>query len=218
MVLSRENDMTKKALIMVDLQNDFCLGGSLAVPGGDDIVPLANQLQAHFDCIIATQDWHPHDHTSFAANHSGQGVGDIIEIEHIQQILWPVHCVQASNGAKFHPALNVAKINKIFHKGVDKNIDSYSAFFDNAHLRSTGLADYLREHDIEEVYLIGLATDYCVKYSALDAAHLGFNVYVIKDACRAVELKAGDAEAAFAEMQSAGVTLIEVADIVLTTQ
>lgn len=207
-----------KALLMVDLQNDFCHGGSLAVPGGDEVIPLANQLQETFDHVIATQDWHPHDHTSFAANHASYSVGDVIEVEHIQQILWPVHCVQNTKGAEFHGDLHIDKIKKIFHKGTDKNIDSYSAFFDNAHLKSTGLVDYLREQQIDEVYIMGLATDYCVKFSALDAAHLGLKVYVIQDACRAVKLHEDDEAQAFAEMKAAGVTLITVDDIVLATQ
>lgn len=206
--------MTKKnALIMVDLQNDFCPGGSLAVTAGDALIPLANELQAHFDLIIATQDWHPKDHTSFATNHAGHAVGDKIVIEGLSQVLWPVHCVQGSEGAQFHPQLDKQKISHIVYKGIEKTIDSYSAFFDNAHLRSTGLGDYLRKEQVDTVYIMGLATDYCVKYSALDAAHLGFHVYVIKDACRGVELAAGDVALALHDMQAAGVNLIQVNDI-----
>lgn len=200
---------TKKALIMVDLQNDFCTGGSLAVPEGEKVVPIANQLQSKFDLVVATQDWHPHDHMSFAVNHPGYGVGDQIIVDEIPQILWPSHCEQNTKGAEFHPDLNTQAIARIVHKGIDKKIDSYSAFFDNAHRRSTGLGDYLKSESVQEVYIIGLATDYCVKYSSLDAVHLGFTVYVIADACRGVELNPGDTDRAFAEMQAAGVKLIQ---------
>lgn len=205
----------KKALILIDLQNDFCRGGSLAVPEGDQVISLANQLQHHFDIIVATQDWHPHDHASFAANHPGHQVGHMITWNGVQQVLWPIHCVQGTSGAEFHPNLNIEKVNNIFHKGVDKNIDSYSAFFDNAHLRATGLGDYLKDKQVQDVYIMGLATDYCVKFSALDAKELGFNVYVIEDACRGVELKTGDIAKSLDEMQKAGIKLILTKDIFL---
>jgi nicotinamidase/pyrazinamidase len=205
----------KKALIMVDLQNDFCKGGSLAVPGGDDVVPLANELQSHFDLVVATQDWHPRDHMSFASNHHGHKAGEILEVNGMAQVLWPDHCIQHTKGAEFHPLLRTEAVHKVVHKGVDKKIDSYSAFFDNAHLRSTGLVDYLRHEQVADVYIMGLATDYCVKYSALDAQHSGFKVYVIKDACRGVELKPGDSEQAFQEMRAAGVTLVNSRDLLV---
>lgn len=197
----------KTALIIVDLQNDFCPGGSLAVPEGDAIVPLANQLQSCFDIVVATQDWHPSDHMSFASNHIERSVGDVIEVNHIQQILWPAHCVQGTRGAEFHPDFNL-KYDKKILKGIDKTIDSYSAFFDNAHLRSTGLGDYLKAEGVTKIYIMGLATDYCVKYTCLDALHLGFDVFVIEDACRGVELKQGDIAHAFEEMQTAGAKLV----------
>ncbi|RDI48800.1 bifunctional nicotinamidase/pyrazinamidase [Aquicella lusitana] len=203
----------KKALIMVDLQNDFCEGGHLAVPGGDEVIPLANQLQDYFDLVVATQDWHPQDHMSFASNHPAYGIGDVIVVDEIPQVLWPDHCVQHSKGAEFHPDLNTQKIEKIFHKGTDKKIDSYSAFFDNAHRRSTGLGEYLRSKEIEDVYIMGLATDYCVKYSSLDAAHLGFNVYVIEDACRGVELNPGDVARSWEEMRESGAHVVHSSDI-----
>lgn len=205
--------MVKKALIMVDLQNDFCTGGNLAVPEGDQVIPIANSLQDYFDLIIATQDWHPQDHTSFASNHPESSIGDVIEIERDMQVLWPDHCIQNTRGAAFHPDLNTSKIRKIFHKGIDKKIDSYSAFFDNAHLRSTGLGDYLLEHDIKDIYILGLATDYCVKFTTLDAIHLGFNVTVIADACRGVELKSGDVASACQEMAAAGVKFVQSSEI-----
>ncbi|HLB42200.1 MAG TPA: bifunctional nicotinamidase/pyrazinamidase [Gammaproteobacteria bacterium] len=205
--------MKKKALIIVDLQNDFCPGGNLAVPGGDEVIPLANKLQPHFDLVVATQDWHPPDHASFASNHPGHTVGDLITLEDLPQILWPDHCVQGSRGAEFHPQLDTHLVKKIFRKGVDKNIDSYSAFFDNAHRRSTGLNDYLKQEKIETLYLMGLATDYCVKYSVLDAIQEGFHVYVIVDACRGVELNLGDISKALEEMRIAQAHFIHVNDI-----
>ncbi len=205
--------MIDAALIMVDLQNDFCPGGSLAVPEGDQIMPVINVLQSHFKLIVATQDWHPLDHASFAANHPGLAVGDVIEIAGAPQVLWPVHCVQASNGALFHALLDQTRVQHIVHKGIDPAIDSYSAFYDNAHQRSTGLYDYLKAENIHTVYIVGLATDYCVKYSALDAVKLGFTVYVIQDACRGVELTAGDSAAAYIEMQAAGVKLTDAASV-----
>lgn len=198
----------KKALILVDLQNDFCEGGPLAVPDADTVIPLANQLQHHFDIVIATKDWHPANHTSFATNHPGKKIGDIIQINDLDQILWPTHCVQHSPGAEFHPALDTSLIQKIFYKGTNINIDSYSAFFDNAHLYSTKLADYLQDLSIQTIYIMGLATDYCVKYTCLDAVSLGFNTYLIADACRGVELKKGDIQQALDEMQTHKVKII----------
>jgi len=208
----------KNALILVDLQNDFCAGGSLAVPGGDEVISLANQLQPYFDLVIATQDWHPHEHTSFAANHPHRRAGEVIMLDGLSQVLWPAHCIQNSKGAAFHPDLATNRLNKVIHKGIDKNIDSYSAFFDNAHQRSTGLADYLRSEQIEAVYMLGLATDYCVKYSVLDAAHLKFHVHVIADACRGVELNAGDIGRAFSEMRAVGATIVQSQDILKANQ
>lgn len=197
----------------MDLQNDFCPGGNLAVAFGDEIIPLANHLQDQFELVIATQDWHPADHTSFASNHPGHQVGDVIDLNGMSQILWPDHCIQQTPGAAFHSQLNTEKVKKIFYKGIDKSVDSYSAFFDNAHLRETGLNDYLHDHDVTDVYLIGLATDYCVKYSALDAAQLGFNVYVIEDACRGVELMPGDTARAIQEMKNAGIYVVKVDEL-----
>lgn len=207
---------TKTALILVDLQNDFCPGGNLAVPGGDEVIPIANQLQPLFDIVIATKDWHPQDHMSFASNHPGKNIGEVILVNDLEQILWPDHCIQGSKGAELHPLLETTNITNYFLKGVDKTVDSYSAFFDNAHLRSTGLADYLLAHKIEDIYILGLATDYCVRFSCLDAVHLGFSVHVIEDACRGVELKEGDIAAAFAEMKNEGVNIVRAKDIQLS--
>jgi nicotinamidase/pyrazinamidase len=206
--------MNKKALILVDLQNDFCQGGNLAVPDGDAVIALANQLQAHFDLVVATKDWHPVDHASFAANQPGKKIGEIIKLQEIEQILWPIHCEQHSKGAEFHPQLDTTRINHIVYKGTDRFIDSYSAFFDNGHLQSTGLADYLLKAEVTDVYIMGLATDYCVKYTCLDARQCNFTVYLIKDACRGVELNPGDIANALQEMQAAGVKLVESADCI----
>lgn len=194
-----------RALILVDLQNDFMPGGALGVPEGDQVVPIANQMQKVFDFVVATQDWHPRDHGSFAQNHPGREVGELIDLDGISQILWPVHCVQNSHGSELVSTLDTTRIRRVFRKGTDPNIDSYSAFFDNGHRQSTGLTVYLREHGVREVYLLGLATDYCVKFSALDARQVGFTTTVIEDGCRGVELHEGDVENAIEEMRVEGV-------------
>lgn len=193
-----------KALLIVDLQNDFLPGGALAVPDGDQIIPIVNALQREFTTVLATKDWHPPNHISFASQH-GKQPGEVIQVKGGEQILWPDHCVQGSEGAQFHPALQTQKIQKVFFKGSDPTIDSYSTFFDNFHLRSTGLEQYLRERGIDEIYVVGLATDYCVKYSSLDGLRLGFKVHVILEGCRGIELKPGDIEKAIEEMREAGV-------------
>lgn len=208
----------QSALIILDLQNDFCEGGALEVLGGSDVVKLANQLQAYFDLVIATQDWHPADHTSFAANHPGHGISDVVRTDKILQILWPVHCVQGTFGAEFHPDLDVSRVAHIIHKGIDSAIDSYSAFYDNEHLRATGLGDYLGKQGVKDVYILGVATDYCIKYSALDAKLLGFNVYIIEDACRGVDLAEGDVAAALNEMRAAGIHIVSSASIIKSTE
>lgn len=197
-----------QALILVDLQNDFCQGGSLAVPEADAVILLANQWQAQFDLVIATKDWHPADHLSFASNHPGHGVGDVVTVKDISQILWPDHCVQGTPGSDFHPELNTQYLNKIIFKGTNKYIDSYSAFFDNAHFSTTGLADYLHAEKVTDVYIMGLATDYCVKYSCLDAIKLGFATHLILAGCRGVELKAGDIAQSIEEMERCGVNML----------
>lgn len=198
---------------MVDIQNDFCEEGSFSVPDADAIVPLVNQLQAKFDLILATKDWHPADHASFASNHHGAKVGDVVNLGDHDQILWPDHCVQDTHGASFHEKLQVDTIAKIFHKGTDSNIDSYSASYDNARLRATGIEQYLKAQAISDVYIVGLATDYCVKFSALDIARAGFNVYVVADACRGMELIEGAVATAFEEMCVAGVQVITSASL-----
>ena len=201
------------ALIIVDLQNDFLPGGALPVPHGDEIIALANKLQRKFELVLATKDWHPPDHGSFAANHPGKKPGDRIMLDGIEQILWPVHCVQNTYGAEFAPAFDTSRIAQVFHKGVERNIDSYSTFFDNAHRRETGLADYLKKRSVKNIYLMGLALDYCVKYSVLDARHLGLNTHVIVDGCRGIELERGDIDRALDEMIQAGATILKSADL-----
>jgi nicotinamidase/pyrazinamidase len=198
-----------EALIIVDLQNDFLPGGALPVPHGHEIIPLANELQRRFDLVLATQDWHPRDHGSFAANHKGKKPGDRIILDGIEQILWPVHCVQHTHGAGFASAFETSRIAHVFHKGTERNIDSYSTFFDNAHRRHTGLAHYLEKRSINDIYLMGLALDYCVKYSALDARQLGLNTHVIVDGCRGIELEPGDIDRALDEMKQVGAVLLK---------
>ncbi|MCS7238880.1 MAG: bifunctional nicotinamidase/pyrazinamidase [Thermoguttaceae bacterium] len=201
--------MPRQALIIVDVQNDFCPGGSLPVPDGDQVVPVINRIQPLFELVIATQDWHPANHVSFAANHPGRNVGDVIEVDGLPQILWPVHCVQDSPGAAFHPDLDTSRIVHIVRKGTDPRVDSYSGFFDNARRRDTGLAKLLRELGVSEVTICGLATDYCVKFTALDAKELGFDTTVIVDACRGVDLRPEDVSEAIRLMQSRGIKIAQ---------
>ena len=200
-----------RALLLVDIQNDFLPGGALGVPDGDQVVPVANRLQGEFNLVVASQDWHPADHGSFAANHPGKRSGEIIELNGLQQILWPVHCVENTPGAAFAPGLDTRRVARIFHKGTDPDIDSYSALFDNGHRKATGLGDYLKTQGVTDLFMAGLATDYCVKYTSLDAVKLGFRVHVIEEGCRGVNLKPGDVAAAMAEMQKAGVEIIRSA-------
>ena len=201
------------ALILVDLQNDFLPGGALPVPHGDKVIPLANELQRRFDLVVATKDWHPPDHGSFAANHPGKKPGDRIILDGIEQILWPVHCVQNTHGAEFATAFDTSRVAHVFHKGTDPMIDSYSTFFDNAHRRHTGLAHYLEKRGVKNIYLMGLALDYCVKYSALDARQLGLKTHVIVDGCRGIELEPGDISRALDEMKRAGAVLLKSSDL-----
>jgi nicotinamidase/pyrazinamidase len=200
-----------KALILVDIQNDFIPGGALAVPGGDQIIPTVNRLQRLFDVVVATRDWHPPDHGSFAANHPGKKPGDVIQLDGLSQVLWPVHCVQNTVGAALAPSLDTPLIAEIIDKGTDPGIDSYSGFFDNGHRKATGLGDFLAKRRVREVYVAGLATDYCVKFTALDAVRLGYKTHVIEDACRGVDLKPGDVTRALEELKLAGVTVMRSA-------
>jgi nicotinamidase/pyrazinamidase len=195
------------ALLLIDIQNDFLPGGALAVPGGDEIIPVVNALMADFEIIAATQDWHPPDHGSFAANHPGRQVFETIDLHGLPQTLWPVHCVQQTGGALFAPGLDTRRITRVFPKGTDPAVDSYSGFFDNGRRGDTGLTGWLRAHGITELTLCGLATDYCVKFSALDALAQGFRVNLALAACRGVDLAPGDCELAVAEMQAHGALL-----------
>lgn len=196
------------ALILVDLQNDFCAGGALAVPDGDAVIPVANHLMPHFSTVIATQDAHPPDHGSFAVNQRGVEVGQRFQLDGLEQIAWPVHCVKDTPGAQLHKELAASRVTKVFFKGTDAAVDSYSAFFDNGRRKSTGLAEWLREQGIGDLYVMGLATDYCVKATVLDALREGFAVWLLEDGCRAVNLDAQDSEQAISEMRAAGATII----------
>lgn len=198
-----------RALLLVDLQHDFCPGGALAVARGEETIAVANRLLQYFSIVVATQDWHPADHQSFAAQHPGRKPGEMIELNGLPQVLWPSHCVQGTTGAALHADLDREKITEVFPKGIDRGIDSYSGFFDNGHRRSTGLADWLRARWITRVYVMGLATDYCVKATTLDARELGFDAWVIEDGCRPVEHHPGDGDRAFAAMRAAGATIVE---------
>lgn len=175
-----------KALLLIDIQNDFLPGGSLAVPEGDQIIPLVNALQSKFPLVVATQDWHPQNHKSFASNHEGKQVFEQIELNGLPQVLWPDHCVQGSSGAALSAAVNWNKTETIFRKGTNPEIDSYSGFYDNGHLKATGLAAYLKGRGVTAVYIAGLAADYCVCFTAKDALAEGFSTYVIENATRAI--------------------------------
>ena len=197
-----------RGLIVVDLQNDFMPGGALAVPDGDAVVPVANRVMRNLDLVVASQDWHPADHGSFASQHPGKHPGEVVDLNGLEQILWPNHCVEGTDGAAFHADVAADRVTKVFRKGTDVGLDSYSTFFDNAHRKSTGMADYFREQGVTDVYLLGLATDYCVKFSALDAVECGFKVHVIEDGCRGIDMHPGDVSKAFDEMRAAGVEVV----------
>lgn len=195
------------ALIVIDVQNDFCPGGALAVAEGDQIISGINALMAASDAVVLTQDWHPADHSSFASQHDGKDPFGTVEMPYGTQVLWPDHCVMGSEGAAFHSGLNTDQAELVIRKGFRRAIDSYSAFFENDHTTPTGLEGYLRTRAISEVTLVGLATDFCVAYSAIDAAKLGFDVTVRMDLCRAIDLD-GSLAAAKEQMVAAGVTLL----------
>ena len=198
--------MAHKALIVIDLQNDFCPGGALAVAGGDEIVPLVNAMIAEFDHVVLTQDWHPEGHSSFASQHDGKNPFESVSMPYGEQTLWPDHCVQGTPGAEFHAGLEWTKAELVVRKGFRKAIDSYSAFFENDRTTPTGLGGYLKERGISDLTLVGLATDFCVAYSAIDAAKLGFQATVVMDGCRAIDLGGSLAEAT-ERMRAAGVAL-----------
>lgn len=202
-----------KALLIVDVQNDFIPGGALAVKEGEQIVPLINQIQEKFDFVVATQDWHPLDHGSFAVNHPGKQIGEFVELNGVQQILWPVHCVQGSLGAEFHAELNKTHWKAIFKKGTNPLVDSYSGFYDNQKQGDTGLSKFLKQNGIQEVFVCGLATDYCVKFTVLDGLSEGFDVTLVQDATRAVNINPGDFDLAIAEMRAAGAKVVLASDL-----
>ncbi len=195
-----------QALIIVDVQNDFCPGGLLAVDKGNEIVAPINDLMADFQAIVLTQDWHPRNHSSFAANHDGANPFEMIDMPYGPQVLWPVHCVQGTGGARFHDDLNTDRADMITRKGFHKDIDSYSAFFENDHKTPTGLDGYLRTRGIDTLTFVGLATDFCVSFSAQDATGLGYKVTVLESLCGAIDLD-GSLEIAREKMTTAGVTL-----------
>ena len=197
----------KIALLVIDVQNDFCPAGALAVVGGNEIIPHINEEMAKYDCVVLTQDWHPKGHSSFATSHEGKNPLELIKMPYGDQVLWPDHCVQGSKGAEFHPDLNIEQANAIIRKGSNPFIDSYSAFFENDRKTSTGLDGYLKSLEIEKINLVGLATDFCVNYSAQDAANLGYKVSVLEKMCRAIDLN-GSLAAAKSEMQNCGVEFI----------
>lgn len=205
-------DQASTVLVVIDLQNDFCPGGALAVAGGNDIVPLVNRLIERFDHVVLTQDWHPAGHSSFASSHSGKAPFSSIEMSYGPQTLWPDHCVQGSSGAEFHRDLVWTKAELVIRKGFRTGIDSYSAFFENDRATPTGLSGYLYERRLSNVVLCGLATDFCVGFSALDAARLGFATSVLEDASRAIDL-AGSLAQSKAAMSAAGVGLASSASL-----
>jgi nicotinamidase/pyrazinamidase len=199
-----DNDL----LLIIDVQNDFCPGGALAVADGDAVVPVINRLALRFDHVVLTQDWHPAGHSSFATSHLGSNVFEAIDMPYGRQTLWPDHCVQGTSGAAFHPQLATDRAELVIRKGFRPAIDSYSAFYENDRCTPTGLAGYLRERSFERIFLAGLATDFCLRYSAIDARRLGFTTVLIEAGCRAIDL-AGSLEAAWAEMNAAGVQRVD---------
>jgi nicotinamidase/pyrazinamidase len=203
---------SQDVLLVVDVQNDFCPGGALAVAGGDSVIPVIHRIAGRFEHIVLTQDWHPSGHRSFASAHAGKKPFEQVQLSYGEQTLWPEHCMQQTPGAEFHPALSLPQAELILRKGFRPEIDSYSAFFENDRTTPTGLAGYLRERGLTRVFIAGLAYDYCVGYSALDARRLGFPVVVIRDACRAIDLN-GSVEIIEKQFAESGVTLIESAAI-----
>ncbi len=196
-------------LIAVDVQNDFCSSGALAVPDGEKVVPAINRIAEKFRNVVLTQDWHPRDHVSFASNHAHKRPYDKIKLDYGSQVLWPDHCVQRTTGADFHPSLQVAHAGLVLRKGIHRSIDSYSTFFENDHKTPTGLLGYLRERELKTVFIAGLAFDFCVRYSAEDAHKAGFEVAVIEDACRGIDVD-GSMAAAHHSLKSLGIPIVNI--------
>ncbi len=205
--------MINAALLIIDIQNDFCPGGSLAVEHGDTIIPVVNRIAPRFRTVVATRDWHPVGHVSFASRHKGSKPMETIEVNGLQQILWPDHCVQATEGAGFHPQLDLRPVDLIVHKGTNPELDSYSALFENDHRTKTGLDGYLRTLEISHLYVAGLATDVCVYFSAMDARKLGYQVTLLTDATRGVDQPAGSVDESLSTMEQNGVQMLASAQI-----
>lgn len=205
--MNSSRETKNAALLIIDLQNDFCPGGSLAVSEGDMIIPIVNRIAPEFGIVVATKDWHPNEHISFASRH-GKTPFETIEVDSGTHVLWPDHCIQGEPGASLHPELDQRPLSMVLHKGTKRELDSYSAFLENDHATPTGLEGYLRAHGISRVFICGLATDVCVKFSALDAVQAGFETYVIEDACRGVDVPEGSVDSALHEMTEAGVRCI----------
>ena len=195
-----------KALVIIDVQNDFLLNGSLEVPNGNDVIEHINHIIENYALVVATKDWHPLNHVSFASNHPGNKIGDVIKVNNCDQILWPNHCVQESKGADFPATLNIKTINKIINKGINSQIDSYSGFYDNGKIRSTGLSDYLKTNNVTSIDFVGLATEYCVKFSVLDSIKEGFKTRVILKGIKGIDFE--ESSKALNEMKSKGVDLL----------
>lgn len=206
------------ALLLIDLQNDFITSGALAVPDGNAVIPIANRIMGHYDFVVATQDWHPAGHGSFAESHSDVKIGDLFQLAGLPQVAWPVHCVQHTPGAQFVDELDTKQLNHITRKGTDPEIDSYSGFYDNGHRKATDLERTLQDNHVRCIDVMGLATDYCVKFTALDALTAGFETRLIVDGCRGVNLQPGDVDNAIKEMRQSGVTMIHSIDIFSSTK
>jgi nicotinamidase/pyrazinamidase len=196
-------------LMVIDVQNDFCSGGALAVPDGEKVVPAINRIAQKFHNVVLTQDWHPRDHVSFASNHAHKRPYDKIQLAYGSQVLWPDHCVQDTTGADFHRSLHVPQASLVLRKGIHRNIDSYSALYENDHKTPTGLLGYLRERELKTVFVAGLAFDFCVRYSAEDARKAGFEVAVIEDACRGIDID-GSMAAAHHSLKSLGISIVNI--------